>query len=62
MITNLMEIYKIVNYGEEVVMTDVRWDAEEHVHRIIRKTCYRYHGVTYRPATGPNHELQMVPV
>lgn len=47
MITNLMDVYKIVNYGEEVTLTEVRTD-EDGLPRIIRKTGYRYNGKTYK--------------
>ena len=47
MVNDLMEVYKIVNYGEEVTLTEVRTD-EDGLPRIIRKTGYKYNGKTYK--------------
>ena len=57
MITNLMDVYKIVTQGEEVTVTDVR-RGEDDIPTIVRLTGFRYEGKTYKKGidkSDPDH-------
>lgn len=65
MVTNFMEVMEIVDKGEEVIMPEVRTRADG-IPAIVRITCIRYNGVTYKKGldkSDPDHwKLILIPV
>lgn len=59
MITDLMEIYKIVTKGTTVTTTEVRRDPYG-IPTIVQLTAYKYKGKTYRTSLDANLQLILI--